>query len=116
MQQRRRAPQRTCVVCREVAPKRTLMRLVRTPEGAVILDARGKASGRGAYLCGREECFTSKRAREAVARALQTGLEEADWAVLSSELRKLAAERDSSADPQDDRHEPPASGGIGGSA
>lgn len=101
MQQRRRVPQRTCVVCREVAPKRTLMRLVRTPDGAVVLDPRGKASGRGAYLCGREECFTSRRAREAVGRALQVSLGEADWAALIEGLKSLAAER-SSAEVQKD--------------
>ncbi|NLT43498.1 MAG: YlxR family protein [Anaerolineae bacterium] len=97
MQQRRRSPQRTCVVCREVAAKRTLMRLVRTPEGTVVLDPRGKASGRGAYLCGSEECFTSKRAREAVARALQVSLGEDEWSALTDQLRELASERSSSA-------------------
>jgi len=89
----RKTPQRTCVVCREVAPKRTLMRVVRTPEGRVIVDPKGKVSGRGAYLCGRQECFTGKRAKEAVCRALQVSLEDAEWVALVGELKQLALDR-----------------------
>lgn len=46
----RRAPQRTCIGCREVQGKRTLLRVVRTPAGEVVLDPTGKKSGRGAYV------------------------------------------------------------------
>ena len=45
-------PQRRCVVCGERDAKRTLVRLVRTSEGGVAIDTTGKASGRGAYVCG----------------------------------------------------------------
>src|ERR671927_170936 len=58
-------PQRTCVACREHAAKRTLIRLVRTPEGAVEVDPTGKRNGRGAYLCDRPDCWQ---------KALKTGL------------------------------------------
>jgi predicted RNA-binding protein YlxR (DUF448 family) len=95
MERKRRAPQRTCVVCRSVLPKRSLMRVVRTPEGRVVLDPRGKVSGRGAYLCVRQDCFAGKRAREAISRALQVGLGEADWTALVEELKGLASERSS---------------------
>ena len=44
-------PQRQCVGCREKKPKPGLIRVVRAPDGAISLDARGKAAGRGAYLC-----------------------------------------------------------------
>ena len=46
-------PQRTCVACRETDAKRTLIPLVRTPEGTVEVDPTGKRNGRGAYLCNR---------------------------------------------------------------
>jgi len=46
---RRHIPQRTCVGCREVLPKRSMVRIVRSPEG-VVIDPTGKLSGRGAYL------------------------------------------------------------------
>jgi len=50
-------PLRTCIACRESKPKRELLRVVRTPDGHVLLDATGKKSGRGAYLCARLSCW-----------------------------------------------------------
>ena len=44
----RKIPQRQCVGCREMKDKKELLRVVRTPEGSILLDGRGKASGRGA--------------------------------------------------------------------
>jgi uncharacterized protein len=52
-------PQRTCIACGTTKPKRELLRIVRTPQGAVVLDAGGKKSGRGAYLCARRSCWES---------------------------------------------------------
>ena len=46
----RKIPMRSCVVTREKLPKQELVRVVRTPEGSVIVDVTGKANGRGAYL------------------------------------------------------------------
>ena len=53
----RPVPQRTCVACRQVKPKRELVRLVRTPEGNIEIDSAGKKEGRGAYLCPTRECW-----------------------------------------------------------
>ena len=50
-------PQRQCVGCREKKPKPELIRVVRAPDGAISLDARGKAAGRGAYLCPSPACL-----------------------------------------------------------
>jgi len=50
-------PQRTCVGCGEVQGKRQLTRVVRTPDGRVQIDPTGKASGRGAYVHERQECW-----------------------------------------------------------
>jgi len=52
---RKHVPQRTCVACRKVKPKRELVRLVRIADGSVEVDASGKKAGRGAYLC--PECW-----------------------------------------------------------
>ncbi|MBX6351294.1 MAG: YlxR family protein [Clostridia bacterium] len=48
----RRVPQRTCVGCGKQAAKRSLVRIVRTPAGEVLVDATGRRNGRGAYVCG----------------------------------------------------------------
>ncbi len=50
-------PIRTCVACRARRPKRELIRIVRTPEGQVLVDPTGKAKGRGAYLCPQVTCW-----------------------------------------------------------
>lgn len=50
-------PIRTCIACRTSRPKRELVRIVRTPEGELVLDADQKARGRGAYLCRRRTCW-----------------------------------------------------------
>ncbi len=50
-------PLRTCVACHQTKPKRELLRIVRTPDGHVFIDATGKKSGRGAYLCARLSCW-----------------------------------------------------------
>ncbi|HEV2356637.1 MAG TPA: YlxR family protein [bacterium] len=52
----RRVPQRQCVACGQVRPKRELVRIVRTPAGDVRVDATGKVSGRGAYVCPDDAC------------------------------------------------------------
>ena len=46
----KKVPMRTCVVTREQFPKNELIRVIRTPEGEVTVDTKGKANGRGAYL------------------------------------------------------------------
>ncbi len=97
-QQRRKAkgprpkhvPQRTCVACRSTDAKRTLIRLVRTPEGAVAVDPTGKRSGRGAYLCARVRCWERGINEKTLVRALRLdGLTEENRA----ELLRYADER-----------------------
>jgi len=53
----RPVPQRTCAACRQVKDKREMVRLVRTPAGAVEIDTSGKKEGRGAYLCHDRACW-----------------------------------------------------------
>lgn len=76
-QARKPAPVRMCVVCREKAGKRTLVRLVRAEDG-VHIDRTGKANGRGAYLCDQEACWARAASTDVLARALRTTLTDAD--------------------------------------
>lgn len=73
-QRRKHVPQRTCVVCRTVRPKRELVRIVRTPDGAVMVDETGKRSGRGAYLCRQRDCWETAVARRQLEQALKVTL------------------------------------------
>ena len=63
-------PMRMCAGCRERAPKKELIRVVRTPEGGLLLDARDKAPGRGAYICRKAECLQKARKSRALERML----------------------------------------------
>ena len=67
----RKQPVRRCTGCGEHFPKNSLMRVLRTPEGEIVLDATGKKSGRGAYICKSAACL--KKARKA--RRLEASLE-----------------------------------------
>ena len=74
MQKPRKIPQRQCVGCREMRDKRVLLRIVRTPEGEILLDSTGKKSGRGAYVCPDPECLKKARRSKALERAFDTAI------------------------------------------
>lgn len=83
-----RLPQRTCVACGDVTTKRDLVRVVRTPAGAVIADPTGKQPGRGAYLHPRPECWELAIAKGRLERSLHTRISEDD----AKALRSFAAD------------------------
>ena len=66
----KKIPMRMCVSCREMKPKKELVRIVRTPEGQVLLDRTGRANGRGAYLCENPDCLVKAVKSKARDRAL----------------------------------------------
>ena len=65
----KKIPMRQCLGCREMKAKKELIRVVRSPEGAISLDFRGKAPGRGAYLCRSGECLKKAVKSKALERA-----------------------------------------------
>ncbi len=67
-------PVRTCVACRESGAKRGLTRIVRTPEGEVVIDPTGKRNGRGAYLCDKPGCWERALSTPILSRALNVQL------------------------------------------
>jgi predicted RNA-binding protein YlxR (DUF448 family) len=62
------------VACRTARPKRDLQRIVRTPDGSVVVDDTGRLAGRGAYVCRTGECLARAFDKGAIARALKTSL------------------------------------------
>ena len=68
---------RMCVACREMKPKKELLRVVRTPEGEIVPDETGRRNGRGAYLCRSEACLNKALKIRALDRALEQPLTEA---------------------------------------
>ena len=82
----RKIPMRMCVGCREMKEKRILLRVVKSPEGAISFDRVGKAPGRGAYVCKSKACLERAVKARQLERALETRIDEAVFAQLMEEI------------------------------
>ncbi len=91
-QRARHVPQRTCIVCRQVRPKRELIRVVRTPDGHIALDPTGKKSGRGAYLCARRSCWEPALHQGRLEREFEMAIPAEDRPALEAYLDSLPPE------------------------
>ena len=74
MQKPKKIPQRQCLGCREMKNKKDLIRVVRSPEGEISLDFKGKKPGRGAYVCPDPACLAKARKSRALERAFSTAI------------------------------------------
>lgn len=88
---RKHVPQRTCIGCRQIHSKREMVRIVRTPDGGVEIDETGKRSGRGAYLCRRQECWEVMLKKDGLEHALKTSLTDEERAALQEFAQGLKA-------------------------
>ena len=86
MQKVKKIPPRQCVGCRTMKDKKSLLRLVKTPEGDILLDTTGKKSGRGAYVCPDSECLKKARKSRALERALETAIPDAVYEALVQQM------------------------------
>lgn len=82
----KKIPMRQCLGCREMKPKRDLVRVVRSPEGEISIDFKGKASGRGAYVCRSETCLKKIIKAKALERAFDLQIPEEVYRKLQEEL------------------------------
>lgn len=67
----KKIPMRQCVGCREMKPKRKLIRVIRTSEDEILIDATGKKNGRGAYICPNRECLEKAVKNKGLERSLK---------------------------------------------
>jgi hypothetical protein len=82
-------PQRQCVACRQMRAKRELLRVVRTPSGEVRVDATGKVSGRGAYVCPTPGCADQALREHRLEHALEVSMPEEAVAALRAAVQSL---------------------------
>ena len=82
----KKIPQRQCMGCRERKNKPELIRVVRSPEGTVSLDFRGKAPGRGAYICPDPACLKKAQKSKSLERSLEVPIPEEVFARLEQEM------------------------------
>lgn len=84
--QQKKIPMRQCLGCREMKPKKELIRVVRSPEGTISLDFRGKANGRGAYVCPNPACLKKAIRAKALERAFETAIPEEIYSLLTEQM------------------------------
>ena len=65
-------PMRMCIACRQMKPKKEMLRVVRNADGEIFVDATGKAAGRGAYVCGGEECMKKLNSKKLLNKAFSS--------------------------------------------
>lgn len=90
----RRVPERMCVGCRAMKPKKELIRVVAPAEGPVSVDRTGKSPGRGAYLCPDPACLAQALKGKRLDRALKRGLDAATADALAAVLEVRNARAD----------------------
>ncbi|MBM6925411.1 RNase P modulator RnpM [Pseudoflavonifractor phocaeensis] len=83
----KKIPLRQCLGCREMKPKKELIRVVKSPEGEVSLDFRGKKPGRGAYVCPNPECLKKARKARALERAFSAQMPDEVYAALEEQMK-----------------------------
>lgn len=82
----KKIPLRQCLGCREMKPKKELIRVVRSPEGEISLDFKGKASGRGAYVCPDSRCLKKAIKARALERAFSAHIPPEIYERLESQM------------------------------
>ena len=82
----KKIPMRMCLGCNEMKPKKELIRVVKSPEGEISLDFKGKAAGRGAYICRSTECFEKARKARRFEKAFSCKIDDSVYEVMMNEL------------------------------
>lgn len=87
--QTKKTPMRMCCGCGEMKPKKELKRIVRTPEGEIVLDLIGKVSGRGAYICPSAECLKKAKKSGRISRTLASEISEDIYSSIEKEMQGI---------------------------
>jgi predicted RNA-binding protein YlxR (DUF448 family) len=84
--QPRKIPMRQCVGCREMKPKKELVRIVHSPEGEISVDFTGRKAGRGAYICRDASCLAKAEKSRALGRAFSAEIPAEVYDTLKKQL------------------------------
>ena len=88
MQKVKKIPMRKCLGCNVMKPKKELIRIVRSPEGIVSIDRKGKAQGRGCYICQNRGCLDIAVKAKRLEKALETAVSEEVFQALKEQIDK----------------------------
>lgn len=84
----KKTPLRMCIVCKNMVDKRNLMRVVKDKDGNIHIDSSGKANGRGAYVCGNDECMTKLVKTRALNRAFKFNVDQSVYDEIIGEYER----------------------------
>ena len=84
----KKIPMRRCTGCGEQKPKKELVRVFKTPDGEILLDLTGKASGRGAYICNNAECLKKARKSKRIDRTFEMTIPDEVYKQMEEEISK----------------------------
>lgn len=85
----RKVPLRQCTGCGELKGKKEMLRVLKTPEDEIIIDATGKKNGRGAYICCSSECLSKAIKNKGLERSLKVSIPKEVYEGLEKELTQL---------------------------
>ena len=85
---KRKIPMRKCVGCQQMFPKKEMLRVVITPENQIEVDATGKRSGRGSYICYNEACLEKARKSKGLERSLDTKIDQATYEAIDYSVKR----------------------------
>ena len=88
----KKVPLRQCIGCQEMKSKKEMLRVLKTAEDEIVLDATGRKNGRGAYLCFSKECLLKARKNKGLERSLKMAIPPAVYDSLEKELDELGTE------------------------
>lgn len=89
----KKIPQRQCVGCGEMKAKKELLRVIKTPEEEITIDATGKKNGRGAYICNSVDCFNKAVKSKGLERSLKMSIPAEVYEQLEKELNELGTSK-----------------------
>ena len=98
MKTKNKIPMRQCTGCREMKSKKEMLRVLKTTEDEIVLDATGKKNGRGAYLCFSRECLDKAIKNHGLERSLKTAVPYEVYERLKKELEDIEKEQSTVAD------------------
>jgi len=88
----KKIPMRQCVGCGEMKSKKEMMRVLKTPEGPIVLDVTGRKNGRGAYLCQTLDCLKAARKNRGLERSFKMNIPEEVYDSLEKEFGESETE------------------------
>ncbi len=88
----KKIPMRLCIGCGEMKDKRTMMRVVKTPEDTFVLDVTGKKNGRGAYVCKDKDCLNKAIKSKGLERSFKMSIPKEVYAKLEEEFVSIETE------------------------